>query len=125
MNTRRLVARRLACSLASLTALALAGSALAQERQDMSVKSMTVHFGDLNMSTTAGATALYQRIRGAARMVCGAEDAYERGLYARLYWHRCYESAVNDAVDKVHSPLLEAVHRQSTPETPNTAMLRR
>ena len=125
MNTRRLVARRLACSAALVAAVALAGSAFAQERQGVTVRTMTVRFGDLDLSTTAGAKTLYQRIRGAARMVCGEEEDYGLGLDARSYWNSCFHSAVNGAVDKVHSPLLQAVHRQSTPAAPDTAMLSR
>ena len=125
MNTRRLVARRRACSAALVTAVALAGSAFAQEPQGVSARTVIVRFGDLDLSTTAGARTLYQRIRGAARNVCGREEEYERGLDARRHWNSCFQSAVNVAVGKVHSPLLQAVHRQSTPAAPGTAMLSR
>ena len=125
MITRRWVARPLACSAAVVTAVALASGAFAQEQQGVSVRTVTVRFGDLDLSTTAGAKTLYQRIRGAARTVCGEEEDYDLGLDSRRYWNSCYQSAVNGAVDKVHSPLLRAVHRQSTPAAPDTAMLSR
>ena len=124
MITRRWVARPLACSAALLTAVALAGNAFAQQ-QDVNVRTVTVRFGDLDLSTAAGAKTLYQRIRGAARTVCGEEEDYDLGLDSRRYWNRCYQSAVNGAVDKVHSPLLRAVHRQSAPAAADTAMLSR
>jgi UrcA family protein len=114
----------LACSAALLTAVALAGNAFAQQ-QDVNVRTVTVRFGDLDLSTPAGAKTLYQRIRGAARTVCGEEQDYELGLDTRHYWNNCFKSAVSGAVDKVHSPLLQAVHRQSTPAAPDTAMLHR
>jgi len=115
----------LACSTALVTAVALANSALAQEQLGVSVRTVTVRYGDLDISTTAGAKTLYQRIRGAARTVCGEERDYDLGLDARRYWMSCYQSAINGAVDKVQSPLLQAVHRQSTPAAPDTAMLNR
>jgi UrcA family protein len=123
MNTRRLVTHRLACSATLVTAIALAGGAFAHEWQDVSVRTATVRFGDLDLSTTAGAKTLYQRIRGAARTVCVAEDDYKLGLYARRNWNSCFQRAVDGAVDKVNSPLLRAVHRQSTPAAPHAAML--
>jgi UrcA family protein len=122
MRTRTWVARRVACSAAFVTAAALAGSVLAQQPPGVSVKTMTVHYGDLNISTPAGATTLYHRILGAARTVCG-EEGYEIGVDARRFWRGCFHAAVNDAVARVHSPLLNAVHRKSNPETPVTAML--
>jgi len=125
MITRRWVARALVCSAAVVTAVALASGAFAQQQQGVSVRTVTVRFGDLDLSTTAGAKTLYQRIRGAARTVCGEEEDYDLGLDSRRYWNSCYQSAVNGAVDKVHSPLLRAVHRQSTSAAPDTAMLSR
>jgi UrcA family protein len=125
MDTRRWGVGPLLCSSALLSPVAPAGSALAQEQQGVSVRTMTVRFGDLNLSTPAGAETLYHRIRGAARAVCGEEESYEIGLDVRHYWHSCYQSAINDAVRKVHSPLLEAVHLRSTPEALHTAMLGR
>jgi UrcA family protein len=116
------MARPLAGSIAFVTAVALSGSALAQDRQDTSPRTMTVHYSDLNISTTAGARALYQRIRGAAGLVCGAHTD-RLGVYAWRDWDSCVHTAVNDAVEKVHSPLLHAVQRNSDPETRITAML--
>jgi len=112
----------LACSTALVTAVALANSALAQEQLGVSVRTVTVRYGDLDISTTAGAKTLYQRIRRAARNVCGPEEEFELGLNARRYWYSCFQSAVNGAVDKVHSPLLRALHRQRTPAAPDTVM---
>jgi UrcA family protein len=125
MIIRKWVARPLTCSAALVTAVALANSAFAQEQQGMSVRTVTVRYGDLDISTTAGAKTLYQRIRGAAYTVCGDDRDYDLGLDSRRHWMSCFQSAVNGAVDKVHSPLLRAVHRQSTPAAPDTAMLNR
>jgi UrcA family protein len=118
------MARPVAGTVAFVTAVALAGTVLAQDRHDSSVRTTTVHYSDLDLSTTAGAMTLYQRIRGAARMVCG-EEGYGPGVDAWLEWKGCFQSAVNDAVEKVHSPLLKTVHQRSAPEAPVAAMLRR
>ena len=118
MKTRTSVAR----SVAFVAALALPGAVLAQDRPSMNLATMTVHYADLNISTASGATTLYHRILGAARSVCG-EESYELDLDARRSWDDCFRSAVNDAVEKVHSPLLTAVHHKSTPSV--SAMLSR
>jgi UrcA family protein len=69
--------------------------------------SVTVSFRDLDLSSIAGATALYHRIQGAARQVCGQarQDLLEQSI-----WRACYRNATADAVRKVNSPLLTAVH---------------
>ena len=113
MKTRTLVAR----SVTFVAALAFSGAVLGQD-----LRTMTVHYADLNISTASGATTLYHRILGAARSVCG-EEGSELDLEARHTWDDCFRSAVNDAVEKVHSPLLTAVHHKSTPSV--SAMLSR
>jgi len=111
------MARPVAGAVAFVTAVALAGTVLAQEHHDSSVRSATVHYNDLDLSTTAGAMTLYQRIRGAALTVC-EEPSHEGGIDAWRKWNGCFHSAINDAVEKVHSPLLNALYRKSTPEAP-------
>ena len=69
--------------------------------------SVTVRYGDLDLSSPAGANTLYQRIQAAARQVCGYPGA---DLLEQASWRSCYRSAVGDAVRKVNSPLLIAVH---------------
>jgi UrcA family protein len=125
MKTCRWMARPVAGAVAFVTAVALAGTVLAQERHDSSATTTTVRYSDLDLSTTAGAMTLYQRIRGAARMVCG-EQGYELGIDAWREWNGCFQGAVNDAVEKVHSPLLNTVYHRSKPEAPApvSAMLR-
>ena len=85
-------------------------------------RTMTVTYRDLNLSTVAGATTLYQRIKGAARSVCGDEG---RGLDEQRQWRSCYRGAIAGAVATVHSPLLIAVHSGESNESDVTAMLTR
>jgi UrcA family protein len=99
------------------------GSALAQDPSAAPARVMTVHYSDLNLATTAGATTLYTRIVGAAQYVCG-EEGYAYGIDMQNYWNACFQSAVNDAVTKVHSPLLTKVAGKERSKTaPVTAML--
>ena len=70
------------------------------------VRSVTVSFRDVNLSTLEGATTLYQRLRGAARSVCGDEG---RSLREQYEWKVCYQRALGNAVRTVDSPLLTAV----------------
>lgn len=69
--------------------------------------SVTVRFGDLDITTSAGAAALYQRIEAAARVTCAYED---HPLVRPPNTERCSSSAVCAAVASVNSPLLSAIH---------------
>src|ERR1700730_16872710 len=80
--------------------------ALASNRAN-GLRTMTVTYRDLNLSTVAGATTLYQRIKGAARSVCGDEG---RRFDEQRQWKSCYRGAIAGAVATVHSPLLTAVY---------------
>ena len=124
MNIRKSVARPVLGSLALMLAAALAGTALAQDRTGGSSKVMTVHYSDLNLSTTAGATTLYQRIVGAAHYVCG-EEGYQHGIDMQNYWSACFQGAINDAVAKVHNPMLTKVAGKEHLRMQVTAMLTR
>ena len=107
----------------ALVLACVTGTALAQDPSDASVRVMTVHYSDLNLATTAGAATLYTRIVGAAHYVCG-EEGYRNGVDIEHYWNACYQTAVNDAVAKVHSPLLtQLASKERAKATPVTAML--
>jgi len=83
------------------------------------VRSETVSFRDLNLSTIEGATALYLRIKRAANQVC---DEPEAGVARYQAWRSCYRAAIADAVAKVNSPLLTSVHSGKDKESAVTAM---
>jgi len=124
MKIRKSVARPALGSAAFVLTACLAGTALAQDRPGDYAKVMTVRYSDLNLSTTAGATTLYQRIVGAARFVCG-EEGYQSGIDMQNYWNGCFQGAVNDAVTKVHSPMLTKVAGKERVKALATAMLGR
>jgi UrcA family protein len=69
------------------------------------IATKTVKFADLDLATTDGAQALYERIAGAARSVC--RDADYR------FVRECRTHAIADAVKGVDSPLLSAAHRST------------
>jgi UrcA family protein len=68
-----------------------------------------VHFSDLDLNKRAGVQALYRRLLGAAREVCGpAERTGTRIPSAER--RACLAIAVKRAVQGVDQPLLTAYH---------------
>ena len=68
-----------------------------------------VTFNDLNLDQAAGVARLYQRLRVAARTVCGPDVAVGTRLLSRE-WRTCVASAVDRAVTEVDRPALTAYH---------------
>jgi len=83
-------------------------AALTAGAQAADVPQAHVKYGDLNLGTTAGATVLYQRIRGAAALVCGVPDAQDLARVASA--KACAARTVAEAVAVVNAPRLTAVH---------------
>ena len=82
-----------------------------------------VRYADLDISTTQGATALYNRIRFAAEGVCSGY--FHDDLVAKSGWKLCMKEAIEGAVTKVNQPALSAVYAANygmpRPETILTA----
>ena len=89
-----------------------------QSRLGQRTSEVTVHYADLDLTTSAGASTLYHRIKGAARDVCG-----DHGPSSVEYadWIACVDGATGDAIRAVHSPLLTALYSGQRPTF--TAML--
>jgi UrcA family protein len=81
--------------------------------EQISVRSLTVSFADLDLSRAAGAQALYKRIKFAARRVCGSQGNYA-SLAAQSAWRKCYDTAVANAVAEVDRPSLTALYKQKS-----------
>ena len=113
--------RRLSLWTAALVATAFAAVAQAQEVTSTDAHQLKVRYSDLDVNTVAGATQLYQRLQGAAHFVCGAEG---RSLSEQTQWRGCVRSAVDQAVNAVHSPSLTAIEAGRAGTMP-TALLRR
>ena len=87
-----------------VTCLAM-GSAAAQER-------VVIDYSKMDLTTAAGANALYRRILNAADAVCPQESVL--GLYGHSLWRKCMQNAIAQAVEDVHNPLLTARYRGET-----------
>ena len=106
-------AHRFALALSTLSLLAGSATALASSRVG-EIPTKTVSFRDLDLSTSSGVEALYERIAAAAREVCrGAELASI---------HECRALAVDGAVKAIGSPLLSSLHRSTIGRTENLVL---
>ena len=96
-------------ALASLLAGTAAQAAPASESERETV---TVHVGDLNLNTAAGADHALNRLRAAAQSVCG-EDADSRlELYRMNQIRTCEQEAIGPAVQRLNSPSLAALYER-------------
>jgi UrcA family protein len=107
-------------SVAFTSVVCLLGSSEASAGPSATGRVATVNYRDLNLSTIQGAITLYERLKGAARTVC---DGPVTGVAAYQEWRSCYDAAIADAVAKVNSPLLTAVHRGPNKDATTIAML--
>ncbi len=73
---------------------------------------LAVSYADLDISSTAGAEKLYERIRKAAAQVCPQVDFRETVRHAAAV--RCLNAAVAHAVNSIASPQLAAVYAART-----------
>lgn len=90
--------------LAAVAAVSLAGAVAAHADQAVDVPARTVRYADLNIHTQAGVAALYNRIRNAARQVCGDVDS--RRLDEAAAAKACVDHAVFASVAAVDNPKL-------------------
>jgi UrcA family protein len=103
INTLNLV-RRLMTSTIAGGALAFGFAAASPAADSPEVRSITVKYADLNLSSPEGAAALYGRIRAAAKSVCATSD--DRALWSQSGVDACVHKAIADAVMKVNKPAL-------------------
>jgi UrcA family protein len=71
---------------------------------------ITVKFSDLDLSKVEGARALYQRIRTAARNVCGQTAGRQEVLEVRMARNSCVKTAIADAVKSIDNEQLNALY---------------
>jgi UrcA family protein len=72
-------------------------------------RSVKVSYADLDIADAAGARTLYARIKAAAREACGPEPA-RLDLRDTAGYNACHEQAVAQAVNRVGSDQLHALH---------------
>jgi UrcA family protein len=98
-----------------LGCISLASNAYADDQ----VRTETVKFADLNLSTPAGVGVLYGRIHAAARRVCDQPAGELAGTT------RCMAKAESEAIAKVNVPLLTAFYQNKTGSHPQTIIANR
>jgi UrcA family protein len=82
---------------------------LAYADSSKSAQYVAVPYADLNLAHIEGATALYTRLRAAARQVCATLESRE--LERTRLFNACVADALARAVAKVDQPLLSAYYR--------------
>ena len=82
-----------ALAAASLSLLAVAPAAAAEEVR------ATVHFGDLDIASPAGAEVLNARLLGTIKSVCARPDIRE--LKAVAAWEACKDAAMSNALEQL------------------------
>ncbi len=99
-----------ACLAIGSAPVAQAGAACATAltaRHVSNGRAVTVNYNDLDVSTHAGASALFARLSHAAHQVCDSGDI--RDLNARARGQSCEREAIDHAVQAVHSEQLAAL----------------
>jgi UrcA family protein len=108
---------RRAAALSALGAFLIvgaSGAAYAVEPAD-GAPAAKVSYGDLNLASEQGNSALHARIVSAARQVCNSQDVDIRDLQRFSATQACEQNAIAQAVNAVRSQQLAAlnsVHRR-------------
>jgi UrcA family protein len=92
----------------ALTLTIAASNAFAGPSDDARME--TVKYGDLNLNSDAGVSALYRRIHAAAQNVCATSASFQLSLVERTA--KCVEAAEAGTVRKVNAPRLTAWYEQ-------------
>lgn len=109
--TRKL-ARGTAAAVLALSACVGVLSTASTATPDANVPMATVHYGDLDLSTDAGAKTLYNRISMVAKQVCPSDES--RDLSRLSIARACQQAAIERAVRSVNSPHLAAAFAAAT-----------
>ena len=84
---------------------------------DNEVRSVTVHFSDLDLAKRKDSKLLYIRLKDAAEDVCG--DEFETmDLAVRFEIRQCEQQAIESAVARVDRPLLTTLYDRHFPREP-------
>lgn len=83
---------------------------------DVERLSVTVSYGDLNISSEEGVAVLYRRLQAASKSVCGIRLAWKQKCMRCIRLARdCYEDSLSRSVDAVGSELLLSLHQGTEP----------
>ena len=89
-------------------AAAYTSTATVQANAQTDSISVVVQYADLDLSRTAGAKALFDRIQFASIRACGGRPD-SRELRQSADFDQCRKVAIRDAVAQVNSPMLTAM----------------
>jgi UrcA family protein len=106
MTTSNSLRGFIACAIVGVLAAGVATVATAAEGSEF--LQTTVKYGDLNVSTSQGAAALYNRIRVAADGVCSPLDHGD--ISSKAHLAACVHKAIAGAVTSVDQPALTGVY---------------
>jgi UrcA family protein len=120
MNTITSTPLRTLVAGAILSALAFSFATVSSADERTTPPQVIVKFGDLDLSTSQGAVALYARIHSAAVNVCSR--VYDSDLAYKLNKDACLQEVIADAVTHVNQPGLSAVFA-SKYRTPQPAVV--
>ena len=110
MNSSVKIVNRMPLAFSAAMLLAF-GSAVSTASAGEQVRSETVKFQDLNVSTSEGVQTLYGRIHSAAWRVCSttsADPLYQMGA------RNCAKNAEAKAIESLNLPQLTAFYRVKT-----------
>lgn len=99
--------RRTSITFAALAACLIAGTSFAASPQITS--SVTVRYGDLDLSGEQGMSTLHARVAAAARRVCAADGVDMRNLQAYAAVRSCETQAIADAERDVQGAKVAAL----------------
>jgi len=99
----------------ALTSFTMLSSATQAAEPSDTLPHQVVSFKDLNLNSAEGVTVLYERIRSAAKGVCGGVDV--RDLRAVHAAKDCMEKAESRAILAVNSPMLTKLSLAKTGRT--------
>jgi UrcA family protein len=100
---------RITTTILTTVLAATAQLAYAGDQIDDSRRHVEVRFADLNLSTTEGAAALYQRLHSAAESVCNEDGTKDLNSVFRV--KACVSAAISAAVTQIDRPVLTAYYR--------------
>jgi UrcA family protein len=107
----------------ALLSLALMQTAVSQADNAGEPLRTTVSYADLNLSSKAGAEAMYRRLQAAAVRVCPVSSFV--ALREVMEQKACVQQAIAGAVAQVNSPLLTRVHREKLGQSEATLLARK
>ena len=86
-------------------------SSYAQADTAVSVKTETVRYDDIRMTSPVGIAVLYGRLKGAAARACTAPDS-NADLKGKARFRACYDDAMARAVATVNNPALTQFYEE-------------